>query len=254
MEIPSISGNRRLRRTKRPVICTLLLAAVSLIITSCAKPPAPADNYTDLPPVQRNISTPSVGVIAEREVGETIIADSSLLLYRGVEFLAPVEYTHATIRFRISAGQRFTENRAANGQPMFCGKADAFVPATPKANGEWGQCFFLVNGVLLTASDSAPLNVSPGANLDFHLIDIVVPTERSIERRILYSGRTGDRLLLSYREFREGLARPAFTQDVVFDLSKGREIGFRGARFEIINASNTSVRYRLLRAFPDLEN
>ena len=48
-------------------------------------------------------------------------------------------------------------------------------------------------------------------------------------------------------EFSSGWSRPAFTQDVTYDLAHGSEISFRGARFEIIKATNTEITYRLLK-------
>ena len=33
-----------------------------------------------------------------------------------------------------------------------------------------------------------------------------------------------------------------------FDLSEGNEVGFRGARLRIIDASNTGIRYEVTRA------
>ena len=45
-------------------------------------------------------------------------------------------------------------------------------------------------------------------------------------------------------------ARPAFNQDVQYDLSEGKTIGFKGARVEIVEATNTNIRYRVLAHFP----
>ncbi len=49
-----------------------------------------------------------------------------------------------------------------------------------------------------------------------------------------------------YREYSGDFARPAFYQDLVFDLSDSKIVGFRSARIEIIEATNTEVTYRVL--------
>lgn len=65
-------------------------------------------------------------------------------------------------------------------------------------------------------------------------------------RELIYSGISGSTVTLSYREFSRDFARPAFTQDLKYDLSQGTTIGYKGARFEVIKADNVSLRYRVL--------
>lgn len=69
----------------------------------------------------------------------------------------------------------------------------------------------------------------------------------SFRRELLYSGVAQGTISLEYREFINDMARPAFSQTLRYDLNEGRTIGFRGARFEILDANNISVRYRVLR-------
>ena len=66
-------------------------------------------------------------------------------------------------------------------------------------------------------------------------------------KELVYSGVAQGTISLEYREFINDMARPAFSQTLRYDLNEGRTIGFRGARFEILDANNVSVRYRVLR-------
>ena len=66
-------------------------------------------------------------------------------------------------------------------------------------------------------------------------------------KELIYSGVAQGTISLEYREFADDMARPAFSQTLRYDLNEGRTIGFRGARFEILEANNISVRYRVLR-------
>lgn len=68
-------------------------------------------------------------------------------------------------------------------------------------------------------------------------------------RELLYGGVSQGSISLEYREFFDDFARPAFSQTLRYDLNEGREIGFRGARFEILAANNVAVRYRVVRSF-----
>ena len=82
---------------------------------------------------------------------------------------------------------------------------------------------------------------------------------RSMAGTLLYSGTTGSVLRVSYREFAGPLAggpsyaRPAFTQDLTYDLTASREISFRDILIEIEEATPSQVKYRILRG-PSLES
>ena len=49
------------------------------------------------------------------------------------------------------------------------------------------------------------------------------------------------------------MARGAFTQEVQYDLNESNIIGFKGARLEVIEATNRNITYRLIENFPNRE-
>ena len=70
---------------------------------------------------------------------------------------------------------------------------------------------------------------------------------QGFRRELLYSGVSKGTVTLQYREFINDFARPAFSQELKYDLSEGNEIGYKGARFLIIRASNTALRFKLIK-------
>lgn len=72
-----------------------------------------------------------------------------------------------------------------------------------------------------------------------------------LRREILYSGGAKRTITLQYREYVNNLARPAFSQELSYDLTDGNEIGFKGARIRVLKVSNTGVRYVVLRQMTD---
>jgi len=56
---------------------------------------------------------------------------------------------------------------------------------------------------------------------------------------ITYYGKTGDTIRLQYREF----AHRPFYQDLSYDLAESRLVGFRGLTMEVIEATNTTIRF-----------
>jgi hypothetical protein len=73
---------------------------------------------------------------------------------------------------------------------------------------------------------------------------------KSFQQTLIYSGRVGDKINIGYREFSKDIARPAFNNDVEYDLSTSKVIGYKGALIEVIKADNSSITYKLIRNFP----
>lgn len=88
----------------------------------------------------------------------------------------------------------------------------------------------------------------------FKVTEIIVPRVGNIQRIIEYTGRADSRLTFAYREYNETkdgvFIRPAYSQDFTFDLAQGSEIGVKGARVNVIEASNTGITYQVLKHFP----
>jgi hypothetical protein len=74
-------------------------------------------------------------------------------------------------------------------------------------------------------------------------------TPNATQQTLYYNGLSGNTLRFTYREFKEDMARDAFTQDVTYDLKLGEVIGFKSSRFKIIEADNLTVTYQVLTHF-----
>ena len=66
---------------------------------------------------------------------------------------------------------------------------------------------------------------------------------------MIYSGRVGDKIKAGYREFSNNLARPAFNNDVEYDLRESSVIGYKGARIEVVEATNEHIKYKVIQNF-----
>jgi len=67
--------------------------------------------------------------------------------------------------------------------------------------------------------------------------------EGSIRKELIYNGKTKDNIKLAYREYKDDLARQAFYQDLAYDLSESKVIGFRSMKIEVVEATNTSIKF-----------
>lgn len=80
----------------------------------------------------------------------------------------------------------------------------------------------------------------------FEPMQRVTADETAFRAQLIYSGVDGNTLNAVYREFAGDLIRPAFTQELQYDLSASSEIGYRSVRIDVVEASNATVRFRVL--------
>lgn len=71
----------------------------------------------------------------------------------------------------------------------------------------------------------------------------------SFQQTLLYNGKIGSRITIAYREFKDDMARAAFSNEVAYDLSESMILGYKGSRIEIIKATNTEITYKVLSSF-----
>lgn len=71
----------------------------------------------------------------------------------------------------------------------------------------------------------------------------------SFRQEFIYNGKSGDTLKFLYRELKDSYLRTPFTQEVSYDIKEGNPIGFKGARLEVIEATNYKIKYKLIKKF-----
>ena len=70
----------------------------------------------------------------------------------------------------------------------------------------------------------------------------------SFKYEALYQGKIGNKIKISFREFKDNMARPAFTQDIEYELNKNATtvIGFKGLRIKVLKATNLDITYKII--------
>lgn len=76
----------------------------------------------------------------------------------------------------------------------------------------------------------------------------VVSTE-ALQRALIYGGKTGTKIKIAFRELWKNITRPSSDAFLEFDLADSKVIEIKGARIEVIEATDKSIRYRVLRSF-----
>jgi hypothetical protein len=97
-------------------------------------------------------------------------------------------------------------------------------------------------------------------NIKYPLVNIakyeIIPTKSeynqdSFKYIALYQGKRGNSIKISFREFKDDMARPSFTQDIDYELNKDGStiIGFKGLRIEVIKATNIDITYKVVKDY-----
>lgn len=68
---------------------------------------------------------------------------------------------------------------------------------------------------------------------------------KCFKQEFIYNGKVNNSLKFIYREYKNDMARPAFTQELQYDLNEGNIIGFKGLRIEILKSTNTNIEYKV---------
>lgn len=243
----------------------LLIAFVVMLTGGCATTDniKPAYVPSEVKLIQTGssqvIHTPNINTDAEAEIGQTIVTRANLTVYPAVTVSKTTSTTikqkalsnrwSGTININAGTFKKTGENAeggfyadpngmfnfAAGAVKCLCG---VFVP-NDSAKSPALFTYHVAMGAQGYEIGETPIEITKST--------YEVWGKDSLKKELIYGGLSQKAISISYREFIDGTARPAFTQDLRYDLSEGDVIGFRGARFQVVKATNTSIKYRILK-------
>jgi len=220
----------------------LFSAAVLSSVSACATP-----NYSYVPQVQE-ISRPPLNVVSRVGVGEQMLVQGRfeerdvLRLVEEVRVGALGAYTFSPGHY-VKVGERDGVGFYAESHVPGSGRVQANALADPFQVIEFNAVTKQICGV--TVLNLKVCRAVPSATTE----RIPIQSDNSFQQTLIYSGRVGGKINIGYREFSASVARPAFNNDVEYDLNESPMIGYMGAQVEIIKATNEYIEYRVIRNF-----
>lgn len=208
----------------RPIFCTICFCMVGL---------AGCETVESVSEVE-NIVRPAIGQTATKEVGEPLFETIVARTYDGISFSPGSRVSLPLgIVYELNEPLVFSSKRGA--EEIFCGTVTVVHTAIGDTH--------LMQVVCVGTHMLRGINYNRGK--------VTRSDASNFQRQLLYEGRTGKEIRLSYREFRADFARPAFSQELTFDLSEGDVVWVKGARVEVLKATNVDIQYRVLKSFSD---
>jgi len=226
---------------KRMFISLFIILTLSII--GCASQPVPLTQNT------RQSSEPKIGIITQKYIGDTLLLQGNIITYPAIEVLQEVKGV-VGLRGNIVKGIYIATHTEGS---------DTFFlpdPNDTKMNNLIG-IFFLVktkkNEVKMAYRNTGaaggifkPTTLSPES---YRMTEASIESPSNFQQTLIYTGKEGNIIKMTYREYSGNLARPAFTIDVSYDLNDSNIIAFREARLEIIEATNMLIKYKVIKNF-----
>ena len=217
----------------------IVALAFIAVLAGCA---TPTSTYRA---TETAISEPTIGVETIANVGDKMLTQGLNIQQDGIEVLATFKPSWA---YTIGAGS-YLKTGDSPGHEFYMPKFGSGGGVVEKAAiaDPWKSVMLdQVKGLCVVTMFNAAA-CENGAQYNKKSFQAI--TERSFQQTLIYSGKIGNKINVGYREFSADLARMAFNNNVEYDLSESKTIGYKGAEIEVIEATNRFIKYRLIRNF-----
>lgn len=207
-----------------------------------------ATTNTNYRPVSIDISEPPIGQVVTAEVGSTMVRQGKYTESDAI-YLASAVKVGLLGAYSFSSGYYIKEGEDAKNefyhpeQGPEGGRVDKAALADPYKTMLVEKSKNRVCGVSVFNAKVCENNVN------LRRLKRPALTSDGFQQTLIYSGRIGNKINIAYREFSNNFARPAFNNDVEYDLNESMVIGYKGAEIEIIEATNRTIKYKVIRNF-----
>ncbi len=212
-----------------------------LLLSGCAIPKA---NYA---PSTVSISEPSLGSVNSTLVGDNMLRQGEYTEHDAIlvtQQLSAGAYTVFPGHYLKMGEDESTEFYMPGGdQPGRVEKlpfADNWSSVIVRKERPPRLCVLTVYNTAITTCNAGAV---------FQRRKVPSLARDSFQQTLIYSGRVGNKINIGYREFSNSYARPAFNNNVEYDLSDSNVIGYKGAQLEILEATNQMIKFKVIRNF-----
>lgn len=244
-----------------------------LIFSGCA-----VKTMTVVQPEFTQISVPPLNTEVTKSVGEELMSQGRIAMVPALELLNSVKNDEAKAGIYKLVGT-VKQNKPGNIDPNAGKLTDdrevtkEFYQSVP-STGAFISPFSVYVGLgvaevrepqsaLIRDNETGEVNIGAvnrgSANFfgkgtiaktgDYKLFTYPLVDRDNFQQSLIYTGKQGNTVKFLYREYKEDMARPAFSVEVTYDLNDGSEVAFKNARLKVIKATNASITYSLINNF-----
>jgi hypothetical protein len=228
-----------------------ILLVFVFLISGCMGGGALRDMHLSSIPKHEKFTSYKIGQIQEKKVGDAMITVVDGWVIDG--FIAVKEYQQPPLV--LMGIPIIYPPIKINSEWFYKGKTDSgdivyspYVPLLPTVSGspaQWEYC--IVSNAQNEFYGFTSCHWISIQEWPEKIPDLLKPSkiykEGSYKQELIYNGKSKDMIKLQYREYKNDMARPAFYQDLIYDLSDSNLIGFKGLNIEVIEATNLTISF-----------
>lgn len=245
----------------------LAAATLPLVLWSCAskpKKPAIAFKRINLQAHAREVVFPEAGSARRANIGDVILSTHRVAVVPSVRLVLPAQVdTPYSDKWLLSVklkqgNYRLVATDDAGGQ--FFSPMDSvetiYTPKDPaKAPTEGSEH---EGGIHVTASGQTSvflveegsdvvsvMEPASGLKFDKGTAEVALPGD-ALQKDLLFVGASGSVVTLRYRQYVLNAEQKEFSLEVKYDLSQSKSVGYQDARFDITEANNLGISYKVL--------
>lgn len=197
-------------------------------------------------PQMQDIAAPSVGEEATVAAGGELYSRARLFSIDGARLSANADWGSGIFKSVIPAGTELVSVQTKVKFKACAPIAGTFSPSSPCFLDDDGDGIF--DRIAYDASTSAGKLKTP---TPYERQPVYLVRQDSFKRVILYQGATADSIRFSYREFKDDLARPAFTEELVIPREPfPQRIAVKNLQVDVLAISGLGMRYRVVSVTP----
>lgn len=222
----------------RKVLLVSIIAAG--VLSACA---TPSYNYT---PELKEISKPPIGQVTTASLGDHMLTQG-MMVQQDAIYIA--DYYNMSGN-KVSPGyfakqgedEKYEQYKISGD--VESGKVTKGLLKDPPAllairKEDQALCVMTIYNYVSSCTTDVPYKKTNWATAN----------KNSFQQTLIYNGKVGNKINIGYREFSSDTARPAFNNDVEYDLSQSKEIGYKGALIDVIDADNKQIKYKVTKGF-----
>lgn len=223
----------------------LSLGIISLFLIGCGS--GIKYNYS---PEIKNISFPRLNTVVKSYVGDEMIRQGYEAKREVITFPNKVEISQL-VSYYVPAGDypKLGESDKYNYYSLI--EANTSIPVQKSTFADLADAIIIYKDeknkdiCVITVYGS---KVCEG-NLYYEINKKNFINQKSLQQVLVYNGKVGNKINIGYREFEGGYARPAFSNNVEYDLSESQVLRYSGAEIRVIKATNQYIEYEVLKNF-----
>ena len=224
-------------------LSTLISLLVLGLISGCA---VPKNNYQ---PVAISISDPPLGSVNIKRVGDEMLRQGR---YREHDALHVQAVLKPHWAYTVYPGYFLKSGEDDSGHYFrigYAGEDSGYVEKALLADPYQSLMVKKDGNVLCVVTVFNATGCLNGVNSGFEMTKKPIVSQDAVQRTLIYSGKSGNKINIGYREFAGNLAVVGFSNNVEYDLNESMRIGYKGAELDVIEATNTFIKYKVISNF-----